>query len=232
MKEERPISKRQPLRVPNGHHRRGTGATIGESHEGPLITRKNPFFFAKMIIQTHKPQITPRIVAAWCGEGPTARITSATHQAANLGPPRANFRLARGPGTAPRNLRLARGLDAPSGESPPRSRTPRAHDPRTHSPDRSIKCTGTTREPGSKANPRHADPLTPPGNHIPALFRQPSPCGHPWHCRGVVREGRCQLRDTVSPTPVRPARRSRRKRAVEPSKGVRTPTPRSHGTTL
>jgi hypothetical protein len=32
-----------------------------------------PFlFFQKMIKQTHKPQITPRIVAAWCGEGPTA----------------------------------------------------------------------------------------------------------------------------------------------------------------
>jgi hypothetical protein len=87
MKEECPISKRQPLLVPNGHHRRGTGATVGDSHEGPLITRKKTLsFFAKMIIQTHKLQITPRVVAAWCKEGPTTQITSATHQAANLGP--------------------------------------------------------------------------------------------------------------------------------------------------
>jgi hypothetical protein len=48
-----------------------------------------------------------------------------------------------------------------------------------HSPDQSIKCSGTPQAPGSKANPRHADPLTPPGNHILALFRQPALCGYP-----------------------------------------------------
>jgi hypothetical protein len=47
-REEGPISKRQPLRVPNGYHRRGSGATVGDSHEGPLITGENPFF-KKMI---------------------------------------------------------------------------------------------------------------------------------------------------------------------------------------
>jgi hypothetical protein len=32
-------------------------------------------------------------------------------------------------------------------------------------------------------NPRHADPLTPPGNPAPALFRQPPAlCGHLRHC--------------------------------------------------
>jgi hypothetical protein len=32
-------------------------------------------------------------------------------------------------------------------------------------------------------NPRHAGPLTPPGNPTPALFRQtPALCGHPRHC--------------------------------------------------
>jgi hypothetical protein len=100
------------------------------------------------------------------------------------------------------NLRLARGLCAPSSESPPaRSRATRPLEqvsasvegyapPRaslhlarglrgfvthghTHSPDRSIKCSDTPWAPGSKANPHHADPLTPPGNRIPALFRQP-----------------------------------------------------------
>jgi hypothetical protein len=218
--------------------------------------------------QTHKPQITPRVVATRGGEGSTTQITSAAHQPASLGTPRANFRLARGPGAAPRNLCLARGADAPSGkslprsrggrpsgESPPRSRAPRplgrisaslegrtapranlrltggprapsgeslprsraprplgrisasleglappranlrlargddapsrnsllrsrptrARDTCAHSPDQSIKCSDMPRVPGSNANPRHAGPLTPPGNHISAPFHQPSP---------------------------------------------------------
>jgi hypothetical protein len=70
-------------------------------------------------------------------------------------------------------LRLARGLCAPSGGFPPRSGVSRVRRSCTHSPDRSIKCSGTPRAPGSRTNPRHAGPLTPPGNHIPALFRQP-----------------------------------------------------------
>jgi hypothetical protein len=45
-REEGSISKRQPLRVPNKYHRRGSGATIGDRHKSPLITRENPFFFA------------------------------------------------------------------------------------------------------------------------------------------------------------------------------------------
>jgi hypothetical protein len=174
-----------------------------------------------------------------------AQITSAAHRAVSLGAPLANFCLARGPGAVPRNLRLAHGPDAASDESPPRSRAGRplgrvsamleaapSSRPHTHSPDQSIKCSGTTRVPGSKVNPRHAGPLTPLGNHIPALFRQPSPCGHPWHCRGTMREGRCQLHDTMPPTLVRLARHTPRKRTVEPSKRVRTTTPRSRGTTL
>jgi hypothetical protein len=40
-----------------------------------------------------------------------------------------------------------------------------------------------------------------------------------------VREGQCQLRDTVPPTPVRPPRHTPQKRTAEPSKEVRTPTP-------
>jgi hypothetical protein len=48
-----------------------------------------------------------------------------------------------------------------------------------------------SRAPESKANPHHAGPLTPPGNHIPVLFDQPALCDHPWPCAGVVREGRC-----------------------------------------
>jgi hypothetical protein len=39
------------------------------------------------------------------------------------------------------------------------------------------------RAPGSRANPRHTGPLTPPGNPTPALFHRPlTLCGHPRHC--------------------------------------------------
>jgi hypothetical protein len=34
--EERPISKRQHLRDPNGHTHRCSGATVGDNHKGPL----------------------------------------------------------------------------------------------------------------------------------------------------------------------------------------------------
>jgi hypothetical protein len=42
--------------------------------------------------------------------------------------------------------------------------------------------------PKSKTNQRHAVPLTPPGNHIPTLFRQPSQQGHPCHCTSLCGE--------------------------------------------
>jgi hypothetical protein len=80
-------------------------------------------------------------------------------------------------------LRLARGLDATSGRTPPRSRLSRVRRSRTHSPDWSIKCSDTTRAPGSRVNPRHAVPLirlgiisrrcfaNPPGEAIPSTVR-------------------------------------------------------------
>jgi hypothetical protein len=43
-KEESPIRKHQPLRVPNGYRRKGSGATVGDGHKGPLNNRgKHPF---------------------------------------------------------------------------------------------------------------------------------------------------------------------------------------------
>jgi hypothetical protein len=68
-----------------------------------------------------------------------------------------------------------------------------ALDPRhhTYSPDRSIKCSDAWRAPGSKANPRHAGPLTPPGNQISTLFNRPTLCSHLRHCAGAMREDRC-----------------------------------------
>jgi hypothetical protein len=81
-------------------------------------------------------------------------------------------------------LRLARGPNAPSGDSPPRSRPPRTHGAAPTPPTRALNALARRGRPGQKANPLHAGPLTPPGNHIPALFRQPALCGHPWHCAG------------------------------------------------
>jgi hypothetical protein len=43
-REEHPISKHQPLWVPDEYHCRGSGATVGNSHKGPLITGENPIF--------------------------------------------------------------------------------------------------------------------------------------------------------------------------------------------
>jgi hypothetical protein len=148
-----------------------------------------------------------------------AQKVVATHQIADHGTPWANLRLARGLGASPCNLRLARGADAPSGRCPPRSRAGRplgrvsaslktALDPRHHkcSPVRSIKCSGMSRAPESKANPRHAGPLTLLGKSSPALFGQPALwpsltlCGH---CVGRP----MSFLDTVPPTPVPPSRR-------------------------
>jgi hypothetical protein len=88
------------------------------------------------------------------------------------------------------SLRLARGIRTPERVS---ASLEAVLDPRcrTYSPDQSIKCSGTPQALGSKANPRHADPLTPPENHIPTLFDQPALCDHPRRCAGAVREGRC-----------------------------------------
>jgi hypothetical protein len=51
------------------------------------------------------------------------------------------------------------------------------------------------------------------------------------HCAGAVREGRCQFRDTMPPTPVRPPHCTPRKRTTEPSKEVRMPASRPRRTT-
>jgi hypothetical protein len=39
---ECPISKRQHLRDPNGYTRRSSGATVGDSHKGPLNNQGKP----------------------------------------------------------------------------------------------------------------------------------------------------------------------------------------------
>jgi hypothetical protein len=160
-REEHPISKRQPLWVPNGYHRRGSGATVRDGHEGPLITGNKPLFR-----KNNKTQTNPQIIEHT--QHNRSPVRGAAHGPSNLSgsssgspleqtstslegwmPPRANLRLTRGmdapsgespPSSRDRcppraNLHLARGLYAPSGESPPRSRPPQARGPRACSPD-------------------------------------------------------------------------------------------------
>jgi hypothetical protein len=45
-REEYP-SKHQPLRVPNGYPRRGSGATVGDSHRGPLNNQGETHFLSQ-----------------------------------------------------------------------------------------------------------------------------------------------------------------------------------------
>jgi hypothetical protein len=77
-------------------------------------------------------------------------------------------------------LRLPRGLDALSGETPPRSRLSWFRRSCTHSPDRSINCSDTTRALGSKSeSPPHRPTHTAyPGAIPPSLLVGPSPPLH------------------------------------------------------
>jgi hypothetical protein len=69
--------------------------------------------------------------------------------------------------------------------------------------------------PKSKMNPRHASDT--PGNHAPALFRQPSQRGQPRHC--AVRPMSAPIRDAVLPTLVRTRRRTLERGWQNPRKG-------------
>jgi hypothetical protein len=113
---------------------------VGDSHKGPLITRKKTLSSQnnKNAKRTHESQITPQTITARQQE-PMAQETSAAQQAAGPGTPRAKLHLARGAQrrnikTPPRSraempprakLCLAQGSDAPSSETLPRSRTGR-----------------------------------------------------------------------------------------------------------
>jgi hypothetical protein len=76
--------------------------------------------------------------------------------------------------SAPRaGLRLTRGFQPLERVSASLEASPRPAAPHLL-PDRSIKRPATPRVLGSKANPRHANLLTQPGNLTPALFEQPT----------------------------------------------------------
>jgi hypothetical protein len=100
---------------------------VGDSHKGPLITGENPIFSQNNKTQTNQQTVNfTSCNHGLVSEGPTTQATSVVHQAIGPSTPRAHLCLARGaPGAVPPKLRLARGPDAPSSETPPRSRVGR-----------------------------------------------------------------------------------------------------------
>jgi hypothetical protein len=46
-REESPINKRRHLRDPNGYTRKCSGATVGDSHKGPVNNQGKPTYFKK-----------------------------------------------------------------------------------------------------------------------------------------------------------------------------------------
>jgi hypothetical protein len=121
------------------------------------------------------------------------------------GCPSSEVRLARGIDAPSCEVRLARGLSTPSGGVCFARGRPHA-------------CSYPRVRAFNALTPQdaHHDSNT-PGNHAPVLFCQ-LPRGNPSPplC-STVRQGRCQLRDTVPPTPVRLTRRTLEGGPVAPS---------------
>jgi hypothetical protein len=137
-REERPISRLQHLRDPNGNTHRCSGATVGDSPKGPLNnqgeTRLKPAKDAK-----HKSTYTPKACTQHNHDpggprGPprqhSGRPSSEVRLARGIDPPSGEVRLARGPYAPSGGVRLARGLSTPSGGARSSRGHPRAPFPR------------------------------------------------------------------------------------------------------
>jgi hypothetical protein len=166
----------------------------------------------------HKPRSTLRVAATRSGEGPTTQKAVTAHQTAGRGTPRESLRLARRPGTTPQvstslvgltppwaSPYPARGLDAPSGESPPRSRAGRPSD---ESPPRSRNSDPRASLRLARGRPRPATPPRRPSDTAWESYPSAVPPTHavwpsPALCGSCV--GRPVLfHDAVPPTPVPP----------------------------
>jgi hypothetical protein len=88
----------QHKQVPDGYHRRGSGATVGDSHKGPLIAGEKPTFWQIIKTQTNSQIVNyaPR----------DHDLVTGAHGPGNLSGPSSG---------RPRH---------PSGETPLRSRSP------------------------------------------------------------------------------------------------------------
>jgi hypothetical protein len=92
-REEHPISKHQPLRDPNGYHRKGSGATVRDSHRGPLNNRGKPHFLLQITKHKHK---TCSRRSRPSGRGPQTWRPQRPTRTVSPSPPRAKLRFARG----------------------------------------------------------------------------------------------------------------------------------------
>jgi hypothetical protein len=110
-----PSAKRQHLQDPNGYLRKCSGATVGNSHRGPLRNRGETHLLSQKTKhkRIHKPKNTLKtITAQW--QGPTALTAPAAHQNSQTSRPQAK-------------LRFARGAQRRTNETPPGSRAGRPH---------------------------------------------------------------------------------------------------------
>jgi hypothetical protein len=181
----------QPTPASAGSQRmphRCSGATIGDSHKGPLNNRGKPTSSRKKRkTQTNRRAQNPHTTRSrpWWPPWPT-KVTS-------LSTPSGKVRLARGLSTPSGEVGLARGLSAPSGEV---CHTQGPNAPLERGPPRS-RVPARTSSPHLLARPSHLKALTPaglrhdpdaPGNHASALFHRLLGQDHPRHCTALCGE--------------------------------------------
>jgi hypothetical protein len=193
-----PISRLQHLREPGRHTRRCSGATVGDSPEGPL---KQPG--ESCLKPAKKPKRNTSHLSAHTRHGPHHGGPHDPPEWPSQGLHRAGSaslegsRLPRAGSASLEGSRLPRaGSASLEGSSPPRSRPPHEH---TRSCTRVRAFNARTQQ--SRAIMRLG--ITPRRCSANSLGGNPSlPL---W---GTVRHGLCQLRGTVPPTPVRLTRRA------------------------
>jgi hypothetical protein len=105
-REERPISRLQHLRDPNGNTHRCSGATVGESPKGPLNNR------GETRLKPAKTQNTNQFVhLTRMHSTDTTLVAPAARQDDTVGAPSSEVHLAQGPYAPSGGVRLARGLN-------------------------------------------------------------------------------------------------------------------------
>jgi hypothetical protein len=120
-KEERPISRLQHLREPDRYTRRCSGATVGDSHEGPLKNWGESYLKPAKNAK-HKPNLGPNAKythnTIHAAVAPAAHRSGPTKHPLERGPPRsrAHTSIERGPSRS----RVPASLE----QGPPRSRVP------------------------------------------------------------------------------------------------------------
>jgi hypothetical protein len=177
---------------------------LGTAIRGPLIKGKTTLLKRKSRTHlTNQPRLNTQTKPTACyglaaPHGPsnkgTNRPRANLHLARWSDAPQADLRLARGFNTSRVDFRLAREASALQRISASLEAFPRPMDPHLLLPTRALIAPSCRMCCGQKANPRHTDPLTPPGNPTPALciqavVVQPSRALYK-HCTLAMRRGR------------------------------------------